>query len=220
MKQTLTAAVVVLALAACQPAAVEQAPAPVAAAVQPEGAPDRAPFENCAWEKVESASFIAWGQACAFPDGAKSGFLAGERAGLESLVDVRTSAGGASPTETVVAQIFPISADAGLDAVAAQLGAMGALKPDAGCSFASLGKTADAERFVLQPAGAAAAAYDKAVASGGDMPAPPCGAYGVGPVGDRVFEVRAARPDLALYLDLGSELQAYDPDGIVLKPAG
>ena len=67
-----------------------------------------------------------------------------------------------------------------------------------------------ANRFELSPTGTAAKAWDKAQLAGGDAK-PPCGALGVQPAGDLYFQVMPDDPATVLFLDMGSEIQIFDP---------
>lgn len=62
-----------------------------------------------------------------------------------------------------------------------------------------------ARAYALEPTGVAGKAF-----RAGDLDEP-CGGLGVGQVGDRYFYVAKGRPDTVVMVDMGSEIQPFDP---------
>jgi len=62
-----------------------------------------------------------------------------------------------------------------------------------------------ARAYALEPTGEAGKAFQA-----GDVDEP-CGELGVGQVGDRYFYVAKGRPDTVVMVDMGSEIQPFDP---------
>ncbi len=75
------------------------------------------------------------------------------------------------------------------------------------------------KRYVLQPGGAAMEAWVTAQDKG-EADEQPCGPLGVAVVGDRYFEVMPGHPELVMFVDMGSEIQIFDPATLrrVAKP--
>jgi hypothetical protein len=177
------------------------------ATVDPNAKPSRAPFEGCAWEATTGAKLKVWTQACAYADKRQSRY-AFDASGA-SLAFEEFTGGQWVRADWPSVQVFTLAPGAALTSLFPQIG----VPAGAECGFTTPTLDGDAQRVVLEPIGATKAAYEAAVL-GPDMPAPPCGPYGVGPIGDRYFEVRKGHEQQVLFVELGSELQAYDPSTI------
>jgi hypothetical protein len=66
------------------------------------------------------------------------------------------------------------------------------------------------KRYVLQPTGPALKAWQTAQ-DNGEAEEQPCGRLGVTIVGDRYFEIMPGNPQTVMFVDMGSEIQIFDP---------
>ena len=75
------------------------------------------------------------------------------------------------------------------------------------------------KRYVLQPDGPALKAWESAQ-DRGEAADEPCGPLGVAIVGERYFEVMPGHSDVDIFVNMGSEIQPFDPATIrrAIKP--
>ena len=73
------------------------------------------------------------------------------------------------------------------------------------------------KRYVLQPNGAAMKAWE-AAQDNGTAVEEPCGRLGIAMVGDRYFEVMPRHPDVVMFVNMGSEIQIFDPATLRVIP--
>lgn len=119
-------------------------------------------------------------------------------------------------SRSLALQVFAKPADAGPDVVLPQLLAAGRAPAGATCALEpapeGLPLAEGQTRFVLTPTGASKTAWERALANVDLVPeTQPCGTLGVGVVGDRYIQIDAKRPDMVVFVELGSEAQIYDP---------
>ncbi|CAN5195354.1 hypothetical protein BH09PSE2_BH09PSE2_13430 [soil metagenome] len=179
-----------------------------AKAPQPPGAAREA-YGDCRWGEVRGKTLSMWGYACGprfgnvhlEADDALPGFvLASNRDGQKSRdVVVRLFR---RPAGAPLAAILPQVRAASPGGVYSKVCVLSAYP----APVSGLGPVT-----ALQPAGAARRAYDKASKSTTDVPDPPCGDLGVGPAGDRIFVALKGDPTAVAYIDMGSEVQPFDP---------
>ena len=193
-------------LAGCGPKTPEAAapPAETAVASPLRGAPE---FAGCKWQEVKGRTLAIQGFACGpghgnlriVADDALPGFQ-------------RETQGPDGRVRSVAVRVFAKAADAPLKSV---LGAVRAASPGrftAACVFAPATSVHDegGRRFVLEPAGEQKPFWEASVAS--DTPIEwPCGPLGVSIAGDRYFEVLPQDPRKVVFVEMGSEIQNFDP---------
>ena len=196
-----TIALLALSLTACGPRAT--APKPAAAGPQPTQTA-RDTFKGCTWGKVSGAHLSIWSFRCGAGFGDEH-LVANDRLGGFDLATT-------GQANTNVIRSFMIPAGAGIDAALPAIRAASPGKDTATCALVPL--TAfdgwNARIYTLEPTGAAKKAYDKANAV--EPQDPPCGDLGIGPEGDRFFAILAVDPTRVLYVDMGSEIQIFDPN--------
>ncbi len=163
-------------------------------------------FKGCTWERVVGAHLSIWSFHCGVGQGDVH-LVADDRLGG---FDIASNGSGSYN----VIRTFTIPKGAG---IAAALPAIRAASPGKDTTTCTLqpAPAFDAwggKLYELAPTGAAKAAYDKANAV--EPQAPPCGDLGIGPDGDRFFTVMTADPTRVLYVDMGSEIQIFDPNTI------
>lgn len=199
-------------VAGCGP----QAPAP-AAPPEPEaasplrGAPE---FAGCEWETVTGATLSIQGFACG-PEHGNQRIVADDA--LPGFV--LESAGTDGPVRSVAVRAFAKSAEAPLDSILPAVRAASPGPYTARCVFAPAAGVDNAGRgrVVLEPAGEEKARWEASVMSDTPMEKP-CGDLGVSIAGDRWFEELAGRPTTVVFVEMGSEIQIFDP--ATLKPVG
>lgn len=209
---TLAAGVGAIALmSACAPEPAAKAP-PVAEA--PVSALRSAPeFAACTWQEVKGARLAMQAFACG-PEQGGGHIEADDRLpGFQLVFD------GPPAERRPVVRTFAKPAAAPLEAILPAIRAASPGPHTATCAFAPAQgyDNEDRGRFVLEPTGAAKAAWDASLAvEPGD---PPCGPMGVSAAGDRYFKVMPGHPDLVVYADMGSEIQIFDPETLrVITP--
>ena len=121
----------------------------------------------------------------------------------------------------VVLRTFTKPADAGIENIVSDVRKQSPGPQSATCTLQpardSRGRS-DKSRFVFGPTGAAQRDWDVVQKSGGKS-RPPCGALGVQFVGDLYFMEVPDDPSTVVFLDMGSEIQIYDPATLKsLKP--
>jgi len=199
----LLALLVILPLAACARPAPEakSEPQPTATAEQT--------FTGCTWGEVRSDALSVWSFDCP----AEHTHLVADGEGF-ALV----SGDGVTADRRPVVRVFHKAADAPVDAVLADIRAASPGPATAACALAPVtGFDAwkGAKLYELEPTGAARASYD---AANDKEPQPePCGALGIGPVGDRYFAVPADDPSRVVWVDMGSEIQVFDPNTLKVR---
>lgn len=170
--------------------------------------PEREAFAGCAWGQVEGIGLRLWSQTCPnnrlVVDEARGALV------IESTVDGVVQRGDAIRLLTL--------REGGLPALAADLLAQGNAPSGAQCALTTAPNIvplpAGVKRYVLEPTGPAKAAWDKANASDTAPDTPPCGIYGVAVLGDRYIEIQDGHPDHAFFVELGSEVQIFEPNSI------
>ena len=161
-------------------------------------------FKGCTWEKVTGAHLSIWSFQCGDALGDQR-LVANDKLGGFDL----TSKGSDSYN---VIRTFAIPAGAGIDAAMPAIRAASPGKDTATCALVP-GPAFDAwagKLYDLEPTGAAKAAYDKANAV--EPQEPPCGDLGIGPDGDRFFTILPSDPTRVIYVNMGSEIQIFDPN--------
>lgn len=182
-----------------EPAAVTADPVPMAVA--------RDTFKGCIWQKVQGAHLSIWSFACG-PDFGNTRLIPDDKVDGFDL-----TAGGEG---RMVIRTFAKAANAPVDAILPAVRAASPGKDTRTCALVPVA-TFDAwagQLYDLEPTGAAKTAYDKANAI--EPQAPPCGDLGIAPDGDRFFAVLKGDPSRVVYVDMGSEIQIFDPN--TLKP--
>ena len=171
---------------------------------------DRLVAEGCRWERVEGGGLSLWAQACDLATGRWRLAWNTQRRGFEVTVNGQAHA--------LVVQPWQVEADgaqAGHAAVVAALKAAGHLPPDSSCRLAPaavrpLPRTA--ATFVLAPP-----VPVPPVTASGEVPEPPCGAYGASTHGVRYFLTDLRWPGLAVFIDEGQEQPMFDPRSISVR---
>ncbi|MBP6546724.1 MAG: hypothetical protein KA220_08410 [Phenylobacterium sp.] len=208
----LAAGVGVLALmSACSPQPVAKAPP---AAEAPVSALRSAPeFAACTWQEVKGARLAMQAFACGPEQG--GGHIEAD----DSLPGFQLVYAGPPVERRPVVRTFAKPADAPLEAILPAIRAASPGPHTATCAFApAQGYDAHGkDRFVLEPTGAAKAAWEASEAI--EPGEPPCGPMGVSAAGDRYFKVMPGHPDIVVYADMGSEIQIFDPETLrVIAP--
>ena len=201
----LTTILLALSLTACGPRTMPHTPGPKPVVADPQPTQTaRDTFTGCTWQKVTGAHLSVWSFNCPaqssglhlVPNDTLGGF------------DLATTG---QPSENII-RSFTIPAGAGIDAALPAIRAASPGKDTKTCALVP-GPAFDAwsaKIYTLAPTGAAKKAYDKANAV--EPQAPPCGDLGIGPDGDRFFTVLTADPTRVLYVNMGSEIQPFDPN--------
>ena len=194
-----------LALAACGPRTLPHTPGPKPVIADPRPTQTaRDTFTGCIWQKVSGAHLSIWSFSC---PAQTSGLHLVPNDGLGGF-DLATT--GDKPYNII--RSFAIPAGAAIDAALPAIRAASPGKDTATCALVP-GPAFDAwsaKIYTLEPTGAAKTAYEKANAV--EPQDPPCGDLGIGPDGDRFFTILAADPTRVLYVDMGSEIQPFDPN--------
>ena len=113
---------------------------------------------------------------------------------------------------TVAVRVFSKPADAPLVSVLAAVRAASPGRFTTRCVFAPATSLHDEgrRRFVLEPAGEQKQVWEASVASDTPMERP-CGPLGVSIAGDRYFELLPQDPRKVVFVEMGSEIQNFDP---------
>ena len=194
-----------LGLAACGPH-TKPSSSPINVAKAPDPAPiavARDTFKGCTWQKVQGARLSIWSFACG-PDMGSTHLIADDKVDGFDLT--------ANGEGRMVIRTFAKAANAPVDAILPAVKAASPGKDTQTCALVPV-PTFDAwsgQLYDLEPTGAAKAAYDKANAV--EPQEPPCGDLGIGPDGDRFFAVMKDDPTRVVYVDMGSEIQIFDPN--------
>lgn len=201
--------------AACGPAAPSKpaaGPAEAPAVATVSALRDAPEFASCRWETVRGARLSIQAFACG-PQFGRAHLEADDA--LPGFVLVSDGAEG--PDRRPVVRAFAKAPAAAIDAVLPAVRAASPGPGTAACEFAPApGVDAKLMHFVLTPVGDAKAAWDKSVES--DTPQDlPCGAWGVGIVGDRYAFELPGHTDTVIVVDMGSEIQIFDPDTITVN---
>ena len=172
----------------------------VQAATQPKSLPNlQDTFPGCKWEEVRGKELSVW--SCntkalrLTADDTLSGFV------LED---------GAAGSKSPVIRIFKKPADAPLKSVLAQVRKASPGKYTARCALVPAPEL-KGKRFTLSPTGALEKAW-QASQKDATMEDEPCGPLGEGYAGDRYFEATPGDPTTVVFVDMGSEIQIFDPD--------
>lgn len=168
-------------------------------------------FPGCRWGEVKGATLSIWSLAC------------GPKAGDSRLVAddslpgfVLQSSGPDGKSRKVAIRAFAKPADA---PIASALPAIRAASPGAHTDTCALMPFDDADSrqfsrgaavYTFEPTGAAKTAWDKAEAEGGPADAP-CGDLGVYFDRTPLFWVLRGDPTTVVAVDMGSEIQIFDP---------
>ncbi|MGZ3304827.1 MAG: hypothetical protein ACXU8U_03110 [Asticcacaulis sp.] len=163
-------------------------------------------FKTCAWEKVSGARIAIWSFHCGADFGATH-LVRDDKVGGFDI------AGAPGEQPSMVIRTFPKPAGAPIEAALSAIRAASPGKDTATCALVPVSgfdAWPKAKLYDLEPTGAAKAAYDKANAI---EPQPnPCGDLGIGPAGDRFFTILPGDPSRVVYVDMGSEIQVFDPN--------
>lgn len=209
---TLAAGVGVIALmSACAPEPAAKAPPAAEAPVSTlRSAPE---FAACTWQEVKGARLAMQAFACGPEQG--GGHIEAD----DGLPGFQLVYDGPPAERRPVVRTFAKPAAAPLEAILPAIRAASPGPHTATCTFApaqgydATGK----DRFVLEPTGAAKAAWEASEAI--EPGEPPCGPMGVSAAGDRFFKVMPGHPELVVYADMGSEIQIFDPETLrVIAP--
>lgn len=201
----LTIVLLALSLTACGPRTMPHTPGPKPVVKDPQPLQvARDTFTGCTWQKVTGAHLSIWSFNC--PAQANGLHLVpNDKLGGFDLATI------GQPSSNII-RSFMIPAGSGIDAALPAIRAASPGKDTATCALVPV-PTFDAwagKLYDLEPTGAAKKAYDKAnVVEPQD---PPCGALGIGPEGDRFFAILPTDPTRVLYVDMGSEIQPFDPN--------
>lgn len=189
----LIALLALLPLTACTRAQEAPKPTPTAAET----------FKGCTWEKVTGPVLSIWSFNCP----AAHIRLAPSGDGFALVSDDPTT-----PKPTVVIRVFNKERDAPYDSILPAVRAASPGPVTARCELVPVKAMDDMKGrlFQLSPVGADKIAYDKA--NEAEPGGPPCGELGIGPVGDRVFVELSNDPTKLIWVDLGSEIQIFDPN--------
>ena len=161
-------------------------------------------FSDCTQQEVKSATLSIQSYACP-----NAHLVADEKSKGFALM----SKDGKSETRKLVVRTFNKPASAPMAAI---LKAVRNASPGPHSKTCTLQpsrdskSTVDKAQYVFAPTGAVAKKWDAAQVNGGKAK-PPCGALGVQYEGDRIFKVMADDPAKVVFLDLGSEIQIFDP---------
>ena len=159
-------------------------------------------FKDCTWGKVQGKGLSIWSYACdsqkLVADDSLPGFV------IESPGDQGLS-------RRTVIRAFPKAADAPFDSVLPAIRAASPGPMTARCELVVVPPADDltGRLYELEPVGADKAAFDKANAV--EPGEPPCGDMGISAVGDRFFKELADDPTKVVLIDMGSEIQIFDP---------
>ena len=199
-------------VAACGPSEPAPPPAAETGIASPlRGAPE---FAGCEWEVVRGASLEIQGFACG-PDHANQRIVADDA--LPGFV--LEASGPDGPVRSVAVRAFAKAAGAPLESILPAVRAASPGPYSARCVFSPAPGVDNAgrARLVLEPAGEDKDRWEASVMSDTPMEKP-CGELGVSIVGDRWFEEVAGRPTMAVFVEMGSEIQIFDP--ATLRPIG
>jgi hypothetical protein len=174
--------------------------------VPPAGAQET--FAGCTWREIKGASLSIWSFACGkTQDGAH--LIADNK-----LPGFRLAS--TEPDTRIAIEAFAKPADA---PIAAILPAIRAASPGVNTATCTLVPYDDAEtktfshgakQFMFEPTGAAKTAWDKAEKEGGPAD-PPCGALGIYFDRSPLFWVLPGDKTTVVAVDMGSEIQIFDP---------
>ena len=167
-------------------------------------------FKGCTWGKVTGKgpanNLSIWSYACG-PE------MGGEKLVADDSLPgfVIESTGDQGVSRRTVIHVFPKARDAGFDSVLPAIRAASPGPMTARCELVVVPPSDDltGRLYELEPVGADKAAYDKANAV--EPGEPPCGAMGISAVGDRFFKELADDPTKVVLIDMGSEIQIFDP---------
>ena len=178
-----------------------------AAAKTPEPSQGRADFPGCNWGEVRGAALSIWSFACGSSQ-SKAHLLADNK--LPGFVLIERGADGAS--RKVVIRAFKKPASAPVQSVLPAIRAASPGRHSATCRLQPAPKDMDhgPARFTLEPTGAAKTAWEASQTTSVE-PDMPCGPLGVAYAGDRYFEALPGDPTTVVFLDMGSEVQIFDP---------
>jgi len=175
------------------------------------GAPE---FAGCEWGVVKGSSLSIQSFACGpdhggqrlVADNALPGFLL-EFTGADETV------------RRVAVRAFPKDAGAPVESILPAVRAASPGPYTARCVLAPAqgGDHEGRGRQVLEPAGEEKARWEASIMSDEPMDKP-CGDYGVGMAGDRYFEAMPGQPATVLFVDMGSDIQIFDP--ATIRPVG
>ncbi|MFZ4120981.1 MAG: hypothetical protein ACOYKM_04890 [Caulobacterales bacterium] len=192
-----------------------EAPAPVSAAALTllgQTPPDQPALPECAWQPFEGAGIVMWTQTC--PGQRMVADAPSGRVLREAVEDGALLA----TSEDIRVLDMPASGLAGLTA---QLMLEGGAPAEASCTLntapAVIPLPQGRQRYSLEPTGLTRSAWEGALTADEVPETPPCGRYGVSHTGYRYIEIQAAAPTKALFVELGSEVQLFEPNSIQLS---
>lgn len=206
---------VVLALAACQPAAEAEAPPSQTQDAEP---PEimKQTFATCEWGQVQGSGLSIWAYACG-PEAGDTRLVADDS--LPGFTIEGTYEGETSRRPAIV--VFKKAADAPIESILDQVRARSPGPASTSCTLQPRTyPDAMPGSYGFEPTGALADRWN-AFASGENDAAPvdpPCGDYGPQMSGDRSFHVLDGDPTTVVMVDYGSEIQIFDVS--TLRPAG
>lgn len=166
-------------------------------------------FAKCKREEVRGATLSILSYQCAGPEAGNTILIADDT--LPGFVVESQGPDGTS--RRVAVRVFKKAADAPVSSV---LDAIRAASPGPHTVTCVLNPwrdsegTEDLKRFIFEPAGEAAKAWEASQTNGGETGSP-CGAMGVQFAGDLYFEELIDDPTTVVFVDAGSEIQIFDP---------
>ena len=181
--------------------------ASVAAAKPPAPSQGYDDFPGCRWGQVKGAKLSIWSFACGPAQG--GAHLAADDK-LPGFVLVERGPDG--PSRRPVIRAFRKAAAAPIQSI---LPLIRTASPGRHAAACVLRRTAPVQAhsgpiYALEPTGAARAAWEASQITSTE-PDMPCGSLGVGYVGDRYFQVLPGDPSTVVFVDMGSEVQIFDP---------
>jgi hypothetical protein len=170
-------------------------------------------FPNCTWGEVKGAGVSMWSYDCRV-NGEGYHLVADDAAKAFYVETIRAG----ETTRTLAAQVFQKDPAAPIDAVLPAVRAASSGPDSAGCVFMVTAREGSPDAiYQLEPTGAAKARVDAAQAKGEGIGDQPCGPMGVQDVGDRHFMALPDDPSKVVFVELGSEVQIYNPETLVAK---
>lgn len=179
--------------------AVRAAPAPVPSASLRES------FPGCTWGEVKGRLATIWAFSCD-AQSAHAHLVADDAVPGFRLRD------DTDPAGRIVIRFFDKGAGQPVAAVLPAVRAASPGRDTARCVLRSLPPNPDlaGHLFALEPTGAEGKAWADSQRTA-TMPDAPCGPLGIAYAGDRVFREMADDPTHVVFVDMGSEIQIFDP---------
>lgn len=171
-------------------------------------------FATCEWGEVTGAGLAIGAFTCG-ADQSSSRLVADDSLpGLWLQMDA-----DGTPFRRLTVRTFPKAADAPVETVVEAVRAASPGPFTARCQLAPIAAQEGLPdgRFSFEPVGEDAAAWEASVSSDAPMEAP-CGEMGPAMAGDRYFAELQGDPTRVAFVELGSEIQIYDPATLRAAP--